>query len=81
MTGTNKTKNYPVHKTIRINEHQLKNWDPMRIRLFLIRDKKEQDEILLGHKKGWISFEKYHKLEFDYNQLLKNYEKYQLEQE
>ena len=47
MTGKNKKTHYPIHKTIRINEYQLKNWDPVRIRLFLIKDKKEQDKLLL----------------------------------
>lgn len=36
--------------------------------------------IVLDNQEKYVSFNVYHKLEFDYNQLLKNYEKYCMEE-
>lgn len=47
MTGANKKLNYPRTKTIKINENQLKNWNPRNIRLFLMKDKEKQENALL----------------------------------
>lgn len=37
-------------------------------------------QIILDNNEKYVPFNKYHKLEFDYNQLLKNLEKYSLEE-
>lgn len=38
------------------------------------------NEIVMNNQEKHIPFKKYHKLEFDYNQLLENYEKYCMEE-
>lgn len=46
MTGKNKKMNFPILKTIRINEDQNKQWNAKNIRHFLdsieIREKKKE---------------------------------------
>lgn len=90
MTGKNKKMYYPIRKTIRMNKFQSENWEPKNIRSFLACDREEQHRLLRLHyerllgktdnQEKYVPFNVYHKLEFDYNQLLKNYEKYCIEE-
>lgn len=85
MTGSGKIKYYKITKSIRINELQSKNWNPDYIKRLLTFTKEKQKIILFDNflkntnQNKLISFEVYHKLDFDYNQLLKNFENHLLD--